>query len=283
MLQQIFEKNNLGVEHLCNGCYMDAKKTFKSALLHLGVLIQQQQNEQAPVKKSVSRKETSSFQVHTCSVPESSNAHSPSHTFYMFRHAFLLTATALNDAPRLNETDIAFFTAVFTYNLALTSHIQCDMECYESTANSKPSNRILKFYQKTLQAIQEMGNEGHTQKMSLSSPLSESRTTMAIGVFMNMGAVFFEEGKLEKAEHCFNLALMKQDAIEQFLLERIHTNLFLLQERLAEERNIEALKEQQRKLKLEEYYEQMKTRNNKGRRKNKSKSSFQNFVASRSA
>merc|ERR1712150_20717 len=111
--------------------------------------------------------------------------------------------------------------------------------------------------------------------------------TMAIGVFMNMGAVFFEEGKLEKAEHCFNLALMKQDAIEQFHLERIHTNLFLLQERLAEERNIEALKEKQRKLKLkaweEEYYEQVKKRSDKERRKNKSKSSFQNFVASRSA
>jgi len=287
MLQQIFEKNNLGVEHLCNCRYMDAKKTLKSALLNLLVLIQKQQNEQAPAKKSVSRQETSSFQVHTCSVPESSNAHSPSHTFYMFRHAFLLTATALNDAPRLNETDIAFFTAIFTYNLGLASHIQCDMECYESTANSNPSNRILKFYQKALKAIQEMGNEVHAKRLSSLSSLSEYRTTMTIGVFMNMGAVLFEEGNLEKAEHCFNLALMKQDDIEQFLLERIHTNLFLLQERLAEVRSIEALKEQQRKLKLkaweEEYYEQVKKRSDEERRKNKSKSSFQNFVASRSA
>jgi len=262
MLQPILEKNNAGVLHLLHGRHKKAKTAFKSALVHLGILIQKHQSSESLGSAS----SLFPFAVQaTSSIPESTNPHSPSHTFYMFRHALIVTATSseavIDEITWMDDTHIGFWTAVLTYNLSLAYHIQRDYECDKSEANC---DKILKFYQKTLIAVQQISNQRQPRSL-----LSEYRTTITMSVFMNMGAILFDdEGKLEKAKHCLDMMLKKKQPEQEAFLETYHlrdrllTNLFLLQERLAEKQRLETIKEQQRKVQLkaweDEYYQHFK-------------------------
>eukprot|EP00547_Thalassionema_nitzschioides_P002981 CAMPEP_0194202934 /NCGR_PEP_ID=MMETSP0156-20130528/2840_1 /TAXON_ID=33649 /ORGANISM="Thalassionema nitzschioides, Strain L26-B" /LENGTH=267 /DNA_ID=CAMNT_0038928565 /DNA_START=147 /DNA_END=950 /DNA_ORIENTATION=+ len=267
MMQQIFDKNNAAVEHLCHGRYKEARKAFKAALLLHGLVVEQQAS-----KINDNIKNAANIQLETCPIPESTNATSPSLSFYMYRHAFLIS-TSEDDSSgfAVTETSSACLTAVLTFNLSLAYHIECDFECYASNPV-----RVLEFYKRTLKAIQ-------MDSLNKKRPLREScyRATIAMGAFMNMGAIFYEEGKLEKVENCFGM-ILKNKELEVSIRDNVLTNLFLLQERMAEERQIELCKEQERKLKLkeleEEYYKQVQRNKNQ-----KDRHIPQNFIVSRTA
>lgn len=286
MLQPILEKNNVGVHHLLNGRHKKAKTAFKSALVHLGILIQKQQSSE----DFGSASSIFPFAIQaTNSIPESTNPHSPSHTFYMFRHALIVTATSseavIADIKWMEDSNIGFWTAVLTFNLSLAYHIERDYECDKSKANC---DKILKFYKKTLIAVQQMRNP----RQPRSQPV-EYRTTIAMGVFMNMGAILFEEGKLEKVEHCLDMILKKKQPEQEAFLETYHlrdrllTNLFLLQERLSEKQRLETIKEQERKLQLkaweDDYYQHFMQQQRQQKQKDSHCHNNRNLVVPRSA
>eukprot|EP00546_Thalassionema_frauenfeldii_P019199 CAMPEP_0178899550 /NCGR_PEP_ID=MMETSP0786-20121207/2965_1 /TAXON_ID=186022 /ORGANISM="Thalassionema frauenfeldii, Strain CCMP 1798" /LENGTH=250 /DNA_ID=CAMNT_0020570425 /DNA_START=13 /DNA_END=765 /DNA_ORIENTATION=- len=199
-VKSILDKNNEGVDHICNGRFNDAKKAFKTTLLYLTIFHerlredeQQQQRDQCPEEEKNCDPADFPIIIETRPIPESPDPTSPSHSLYMYRNVLMahMDPTAKLQVT-MTEENSACVTALVMFNLSITFHYKSDLNDYDSVANQL---KVLRFYKKAWEALRI--------DASVTSEHHSYRDTVVLGILNNMGALFHELSKYKKAWYCF--------------------------------------------------------------------------------
>lgn len=188
-MQSIVDKNNEGVRHIRDGCYSDAKKAFKTALLYLTVFHQQHQGEDFSPGFAI--------RIETTTLPESTNPASSTHSFYVYQDAYLAyveTSATSKEKPTQDENSCCM-AVLITFNLSLALHYKLD------TANGGEllvlcRKKLLRFYKKAWEALQisTLVIPGHRTY----------RDTIALAILNNTGIIYYYSfWNSRKARFCF--------------------------------------------------------------------------------
>mmetsp|Transcript_765 Transcript_765/g.1183 ORF Transcript_765/g.1183 Transcript_765/m.1183 type:complete len:253 (-) Transcript_765:228-986(-) len=201
----ILDKNNEGVEHICNGRYTEAKKAFKMTLVYLTIFherlrareqqqfLEQQQCPDEEVKSCETTSLDFPIIIETRPIPDSTDPTSLSHTLYMYRNVLFahMDPTAKLQVL-MTERNSACITALVTFNLSVVFHYKSDLDDYDSVSNQL---KVLRFYKKAWEALRI--------DASVTLEHHSYRDIVVLGILNNMGALFHELSKYKKAWYCF--------------------------------------------------------------------------------
>eukprot|EP00546_Thalassionema_frauenfeldii_P017528 CAMPEP_0178896426 /NCGR_PEP_ID=MMETSP0786-20121207/1165_1 /TAXON_ID=186022 /ORGANISM="Thalassionema frauenfeldii, Strain CCMP 1798" /LENGTH=215 /DNA_ID=CAMNT_0020566825 /DNA_START=1 /DNA_END=645 /DNA_ORIENTATION=+ len=196
-MRSIVDKNNEGVGHIQNGRYSDAKKAFKTALLHLTVLHQKHQGDEFA--------DNSTIRIETITLPESADPAACEHSFYLYRDAYLAhiaQSTTSEEQPSTLREIGCCMTVLITFNLSLALQYKLDTE------NLRDLKKLLRLYKGAWEALQI------TAKVI---PERQTyRDTIAIAILNNTGITYYYAfSNHSKARLCFesmkNILLIKDD------------------------------------------------------------------------
>jgi len=191
-MEHIGNKNNIGVDHICNGRWEEARKAFKSALIYLISFHQQQQQD--------GRQSRCNFLIHIenqC-IPDSPDPTSPSNNFYMYRNV-MRTCLRSNSKSKHNmmEQNKNCLAVLITFNLCLTLHYKFDRELHDGPIlpNNDQQNKLLLLYKNVWKELLI-----DTRKL----PRHQAyRDTISFVVLNNMGGIYHQQDKKQKARKCF--------------------------------------------------------------------------------
>lgn len=192
-IRKILEINNEGVQHIMNGHFTLAKKAFRFILSYLQVSHEQvaygQQHDKEGEKDT---KDSALLRIETYRLPNPQKNFLASDIHYIHRDALLvfIDSNAVS-AKDLDAQKSASLTALVTFNLSLLYHHRADQD--KSKSNKV---KLLGFYRTAWEALRI--------DSWMTSQRQTYHDTVALGILNNMGSIFHELAKYQKARYCFN-------------------------------------------------------------------------------
>lgn len=189
-MEHILNKNNIGIEHICNGRCEQARKAFKEALVTLHTYHQQQ-------KAGQSFRCNVPIHIENQRIPDSPDRSSPSNNIYMYRNVMLARLRSTSKTEHdTTEQNINYLAVLITFNLCLTLHYKLDREFNSSrSSNVIQQNKLLLLYKKVWKELLI-----DTRKTPRHKPY---RDTLSFALLNNMGGIFHQQANKEKVWNCF--------------------------------------------------------------------------------
>mmetsp|Transcript_7207 Transcript_7207/g.10538 ORF Transcript_7207/g.10538 Transcript_7207/m.10538 type:complete len:295 (-) Transcript_7207:201-1085(-) len=191
-VRQILDKNNEGVQHIINGRFALAKKAFRFILFYLQESNESnEQQRDLENQKNLEDKNTLLI-IETHRIPHAPNHFLTSDIHYIYRDALLVFINPKSVSKQdFDEQNSASLTALVTFNLSLLYHHRADQD--KSKSNKA---KLLGFYRTAWEALRI--------DSWMTSQRQTYHDTVALGILNNMGAIFHEIAKYQKARYCFN-------------------------------------------------------------------------------
>lgn len=244
-MDYILNKNNIGVDHICNGRYDEARKAFKAALMDLTAM-EGQKDVRDETCGNIRNNSVAVFIEHR-RIPDLAST-AKSSTLYMYRRAICTRheSEGKENAEITTKTTESSLAMLITFNLTLTLQYKVNKEFeYGSNSWNEEQGKFLLLYKKVLKLLKIDTNKKTPQS------LASYRDTVSLAVVNNMGGIFYQLALYQKAWGCFkslNNTFKSQHGdvnndnfatvVPSDVRDRIMVNIFLAKDKFEKSTNI---------------------------------------------